>query len=586
MPSRHTAIPKNLERSFLVLWLVSFPLLFLLRRSTSPPLWLQTLALSLVLLNTALAAVVLFRSFLRSYKTFSWFGRHFFEVSLLVLMPPLILRDFRWLGLMLLFQGIMLLQVLSREEHFRPIWDGLLNRPALLLVMSFGGLIAVGTMLLMLPEASTKTPHTFLEALFTATSATCVTGLVVKDTGLDFSFFGQLVILVLIQIGGLGIITFSSFVMWSMGQRLGIRSRDAISAILDEQGSSRAISLLRFIVLATVLLETVGALLLFVAWYSPQKDAWSVMYSAIFHSISAFCNAGFALDGNSLIPFQKDILVNFTIMALILLGGMGFPVLASFFDPERFRHFRRNLKQHSFLWASRLFLRALPLNTKIVLIVQTILVFGIAAIFLVLEYGHSLAKMGFFYKLQGALFQSVTLRTAGFNTVDFSLLTPATLFLMMFAMFLGGASGGTAGGIKINTIAILGLMLRSILRGEERVMIFGRSLTRGNIARATSIITIFSLIFFFFSFLLLATQDKISFPFALFEVTSAMGTVGLTTANKAGIATTALLDSFGRLCVIVLMFFGRLGPLTVAFAVTAIPAAGRYSYPEERIYVG
>ncbi len=576
---------KTVERWQGILWLCSLPSLFETMRSPNPPWWLVGLSLSLVFVSYALAVIVLLRLFERNYQTFAWFRRHTIEIALFLLGPPLLLQSFAFIGLLLCFGAIVFGESIYHDKYFRRLWDGLLQRPALLLVLSFACLILLGTFLLMLPPASPNKPHTFLTALFTATSATCVTGLAVKDTGADFTFFGQCVILVMIQIGGLGIITFSSFLLWFMGQRLGLRSRNAISAILDEQQSNKLLGLLRFIVFSTVIIEGIGALLLFVAWYKPTVDPWQTAYQAIFHAISAFCNAGFALHSQSLVPYQKDVLVNFTVMGLILLGGMGFPVLASLFEKERLQQLGRRAKQQGYRWALRLFVRTLPLNTKIVFLLQAFFVVSVAALFFAFEYRHSLGSLGFFYKIQAALFQSVTLRTAGFNTVDFSLLTPATLLLMMFAMFVGGASGGTAGGIKLNTIAILALMLRSILRGREDVEIFGRTLTRDNLARATGMITVFTVIFFVFSFLLLATQTM-PFSFVLFEVTSAIGTVGLTTANKAGVATTSLLDSFGQTCIILLMFLGRLGPLTVAFAISSTPTAGRYQYPEERIYVG
>ncbi len=578
-------MPNTVERWQGILWLISLPPLYETMRNPHPSWTLVTTSLFLVLLSYAFATVVLLRSFERSYQTFAWFQRHSIELALLLIAPPLLLQSFAFIGLFVCLGAIVFGQSIYHDKSSRRLWDTLLQRPALLLVLSFASLICLGTLLLMLPLSSPQAPHSFLTALFTATSATCVTGLTLKDTGTDFTFFGQCVILVMIQIGGLGIITFSSFMLWFMGQRLGLRSRSALSAILDEQQSNKILGLLRFIVLSTLIIESIGAILLFVAWYKPTLDPWKVTYQAVFHAISAFCNAGFALHSQSLVPYQKDALVNFTIMGLILFGGMGFPVLASLFETERLQQIRKRAKQQGYRWAARLFLRTLPLNTKIVFLLQFFFVFGIALLFFAFEYRHSLGSLGFFHKIQAALFQSVTLRTAGFNTVDFSLLTPATLLLMMFAMFVGGASGGTAGGIKLNTIAILGLMLRSILRGREEVEIFGRTLTRDNLARATGMITVFTVIFFVFSFLLLATQ-KLPFSFVLFEVTSAIGTVGLTTANKAGAATTSLLDSFGQICIILLMFLGRLGPLTVAFAISSTPIAARYQYPEERIYVG
>jgi len=517
-----------------------------------------------------------------------WMASRSLEIGLLVLTPPLLVYHNGWLALLGLRQLLIVVRIFLRWDLGQRFLMLMLQHPAKLMVFSFGGLILLGALILTLPAATTDGVglHT-IDAFFTSTSATCVTGLIVADTPKDFTLFGQLTILTLIQIGGLGIMTISSFIMWSLGRRIGLRGQQALGAILDEPTPAHVLRLLRFIILVTIAIEGFGALLLFIRWYTPSKPMLPVLYQSIFHAISAFCNAGFALWSNSLMNFQHDVLVNFTIIALILLGGMGFPVLGSILSKDSWKRFKTDTKRHSFLLSCRIFIRKLPLNTKIVLITQFVLVTSAFALFFWLESGNSLQALSTGKKALSSFFQAVTLRTAGFNSMDFSLLTSATLFMMIFYMFIGGASGGTAGGIKLNTLAVVFLYIRSMLRGRQGVEVFHRAVPRQTVLRATAIITIFVSIFLVAFFMLLVTQStKIPFVHLMFESVSALGTVGLSVSTPDGISTTSKLNDTGKLLIILLMFVGRLGPLTLAFAIGRPNTDGQYQYPRERIYVG
>tara|TARA_B100000609_G_scaffold199563_1_gene204187 strand:+ start:4179 stop:5735 length:1557 start_codon:yes stop_codon:yes gene_type:complete len=516
-----------------------------------------------------------------------WLKVHIIEISIGLIGPPLLLQGKAWFGLLAIRQMIVVGRLMLRWQHGKSALERILMRPARLMVSSFGGIILLGTALLMMP-AATKNIHQlpFIDALFTATSATCVTGLAIMNTPEDFTLFGQLIILGLIQVGGLGIMTLSSFIIWLMGRRLGILGQHALGEILDEPTPGTVLRLLRFIVIATFLTELVGALILYFYWIDPQYHIKTPFYHAIFHSISAFCNAGFALWGNSLVPFQTELGINVTIMALIVLGGIGFPVLASISSRQRYRRFLEVKQRHSFLWSARMYLQSLPLNTKIVLIAYFLLLVSAFFLFLGLEWQHSLKHLSPIDKCLAALFQAVTLRTAGFNTVDYSLLTPATMLMMIFFMIIGGASGGTAGGLKVNTLAILYLSLSSTLRGRKEVEVFERTLPQETILKATAIISVFTVLIFLFLFALALTHPGVPFLHLFFEVSSAIGTVGLTVATPDGIGTTSKLNFFGKLAITFAMFLGRLGPLTLAFAVGERITKAQYKYPQERVYVG
>ncbi|HIE03920.1 MAG TPA: Trk family potassium uptake protein, partial [Candidatus Latescibacteria bacterium] len=425
------------------------------------------------------------------------------------------------------------------------------------------GVIVLGTALLMLPPATNDGMGAdLLTALFTATSATCVTGLVVQDTGSYFSAFGQVVILALIQIGALGIMTFSSFVALALGRRLGIRSRAALQEVMDQSDPKSLMKLVEFVVKMTFLVEASGAVLLALRWHA-WCHSWSrAVYLGIFHSVSSFCNAGFSTFSDSLEGFGGDAWTVGIMGLLIILGGLGFPVVME-------------LKERTGPGGKG----PLSVHTKLVLIVTGVLLASGMGWFLLLEWGNSLKDIPFGRKILSAWFQSVTARTAGFNTVDIGSLRNVTLFLFMAWMFVGASPGGTGGGIKTTTLGILVLSVRAALRGRGEVEAFGRAIPPRLVYRAVAIAVVGLGLLGTFAALLLATQEGRQVG-VMFEAVSAFGTVGLSTG------VTPNLTPLGRVLVVVLMFAGRLGPLTITLAIRERPYEGVRRLPSARVMTG
>lgn len=445
--------------------------------------------------------------------------------------------------------------MMARRRGLRP--GGPISNPARLLALSFLGVIILGTALLMLPPATNDgTGADLLTALFTATSATCVTGLVVQDTGSYFSSFGQVVILSLIQIGALGIMTFSSFVALALGRRLGIRSRAALQEVMDQPDPKSLVELVKFVVKMTFLAEALGAVLLALRWHAWGYSWPRAAYLGIFHSVSAFCNAGFSTFSDSLERFGGDVWTVGVMGLLIILGGLGFPVVME-------------LKRKG----------PLSVHTKLVLIVTGVLLASGMGWFLWLEWGNSLKDMPLGRKILSAWFQSVTARTAGFNTVDIGSLRGVTLFLLMVWMFVGASPGGTGGGVKTTTLGILVLSVRAALRGRGEVEAFGRAIPPRLVYRAVAIIVVGLGVLVTFAALLLATQEGGQVGL-MFEAASAFGTVGLSTG------VTPNLTPLGRVLVVVLMFAGRLGPLTITLAIRERPYEGGRRLPSARVMTG
>ena len=434
--------------------------------------------------------------------------------------------------------------------------------PARVLVLGFAALILIGAILLELP-VSTYNGINFLDALFTATSAVCVTGLVVVDTGTFFTPFGQIVIMCLIQIGGLGFMTAGTIIFVMLGKRITLKERLVIQEALNQLTLAGLIRLTKKIIMFTFLLEALGALFLstrFVPVYGWQTG----LYYSIFHSISAFCNAGFDLIGGfrSITVFNDDYVVMGTIMFLFVIGGLGFTVLLELQE-------KRNL-------------RKLSLHSKIVLVSSFILLVLGTAVVLILENANpeTLANMGIISKFANASFTAATTRTAGFNVIPTDRLHDATLYFLMALMFIGASPASTGGGIKTTTFSVIIIAVLSIIRGQEDVFIFHRRLPFVIVNKALSIIVMSSLLVFVVSLLLTITESA-RFLEVLFETISAFGTVGL----SAGL--TPDLSPAGRLLVIITMFTGRVGPLTLTLALAqALKKKAPFRYPEERILVG
>ena len=445
--------------------------------------------------------------------------------------------------------------------------------PARMLVISFVFLIGAGTAGLMLPQSSTGAPVRFVDALFTITSGSCVTGLAVFDIGTQLTRFGQIVLLLSIQAGGLGIITFSTFFIVLVGGSISFRGQNILQETFSQQPMADFGALLKSIVGVTLGIEAVGACLLyfhFDNFHSPNIAA----YYSLFHSVSAFCNAGFALYPDNLIRFQADWYFNLIICALIVCGGLGFVVYHDLGD-FIFRRSRRPFASLSF-------------HTRLTVMITALLLAGGAIGFFLLEYRNILQPMNWSTKIIVSIFQSVTPRTAGFNTVPFDQLTNGTLFFVIMLMFIGGASGSCAGGIKIGTFAVLISLAWSRFRDQQEVNLLHRRIPDSVVSKSVAVTMFAVLVVFFFTFLLLESEiGHVAFQKTprhfieiLFETTSAFGTVGLSTG-----VTPALTD-FGKYAISLVMFLGRVGPLTVAVAVVKSASRRRYKYASETFLVG
>ncbi len=457
-------------------------------------------------------------------------------------------------------QVVIILTIISGAVRLNRKIAYLRFHPAQTLMLSFFVVIVLGTFLLMLPKAVAP-GHTlgWLDALFTATSATCVTGLIVVDTGTHFSLLGQLIILTLIQIGGLGIMTISSFFALFFGRGMAIKERIMLQEMLNVERLDAITRLLKGVILITFLMESLGAVLLFFSWNLPQWDLWQRFYHSIFHSVSAFCNAGFSLNSDSLMSFNTNYPVVLTIAMLIIVGGLGFVVMI---DLTRGRIFE---------YPTRRRVRKFSVHTRLVLIVTGILLVAGTILFLIIE---PFSGDGLF-KTVNAFFCSVTARTAGFNTVDIGQLTTSSALLLMLLMFIGASPGSTGGGIKTTTLGILVASFISIIRGKNRIELFKRSISFTILNRAL-VVFAFAISFIMFSTFLLSLTEKANFLNLLFEEISAFGTVGLSRGITAG------LSSWGKMVIIISMFVGRVGVLTLAFAITTPREHLRVEYPEER----
>lgn len=429
----------------------------------------------------------------------------------------------------------------------------------------FLGIILTGTILLKLPFASKSgiSPD-WITCLFTATSASCVTGLVVADTWTQWSLFGQIVIITMIQIGGLGFITIGVFVSIILRRKIGLKTRGLMQESISTLQIGGMVKLAKKIIFGTACFEGAGAILL-ASRFIPEYGFFRGAFYGIFHSISAFCNAGFDLMGHqaqytSFVNYYDDWIVNLVIMLLIIIGGIGFIV----WD---------DLSQH------KLKFRKYKLHTKIVLITTFVLVFGSAFLFYLFERNNLLVGMNTSGKILTSLFSSVTARTAGFNTVDTAALSDGSKLLTIILMFIGGSPGSTAGGVKTTTIVVLILYVVSNIRRTYGVNVFGRRLEDDSIKRASSIFTINLLLAMTASLVIMMVQP-LSMTDVLFETFSAIGTVGMTT----GITRSLLPVS--RIIIILLMYCGRIGSLSFALSFTQRKKIAHVQQPVERITVG
>ncbi|MCR4399746.1 MAG: TrkH family potassium uptake protein [Syntrophomonadaceae bacterium] len=437
--------------------------------------------------------------------------------------------------------------------------------PAQLVLAGFAVVIAAGAGLLSLPGAVADGQHvSFLDALFTATSAVCVTGLVVVDTGSVYSLAGQLIILLLIQVGGLGIVTAASIYWLVLGRRIGLRERVVMKEALSLETVGGVVRMVRAILLATLAIEGAGALLLAAGlWrYFPPGKA---MYYGAWHAVSAFCNAGFDLFGPefypycSIIPFQHDWVVVLTIGVLIVLGGLGFPVLLE-------------------LWRTRRW-SGLSLHARLVLLTSALLLALGTVLFLLLEWQGVLRAMEPPDALLNSFFLSLTPRTAGYTTLDIGRLAPSSLLLLMGLMFVGASPVSTGGGVKTVALALLALAVYSRVKGRGEVEAFGRRIGTHNVYHALTVTAIAGTAVMA-CIMLLTVVSGLDPLKLMFEAFSAFGTVGLSTG------ITPRLNTPAKFIIIFLMFFGRVGPITVAFSLLRRERRQPVRYAEGNVIIG
>ncbi|MCK4993911.1 MAG: potassium transporter Trk, partial [Candidatus Omnitrophica bacterium] len=469
-------------------------------------------------------------------------------IDLIVLLPLLHLsQGMHSAGLaIVLREAIRLLRFCSRTKVSERLISLLGIKPAQLLIVTFLMTILIGTFLLTLP-ISTQGGHglNFVDALFTATSATCVTGLIVQDTGSFFSIFGQIVILLLIQVGALGIMTFSVTLFLAAGKQMSNREAIAMQDVLDQDSIAGIMGLIAFIAKMTIFIEVLGAVFLFVGFTPYISDPWQRVYISVFHSISAFCNAGFSLFPDSIMRYANDGIINLTIAFLIIFGGLGFIVVKDLWDlyVKRERPKSLGLRLHTKLVLSM---------TAILLIVGTILIFFA-------ENSVNFAGMAMKDKILISFFQSASARTAGFNSIDIAGMTNASIFSIIILMFIGASSGSTGGGIKTTTFWVLLRSFSSNLQNKDNINAFKRKIPDNIVGKAIAIF-ILSLGFVILFMYLLSIYESLPFRDLIFEVVSAFGTVGLSTG------ITSQFHNAGKLLMTCLMFLGRLGPLTIVLA--------------------
>ncbi len=433
--------------------------------------------------------------------------------------------------------------------------------PPRVLVLGFLALILIGGVLLSIPQATASGKNTsLLDALFTSASASCVTGLIVVNTAEHWSLFGQVIILLLIQIGGLGIMTMATIVSLIAGKKISLKERLIIKEQMNQETLSGLVKLIRYVIFLTFAVEVVGAIFLsltFIPKYGVEKGIWF----SIFHSISAFCNAGFDITGDSFISFTSSYLTISTLSVLIIVGGIGFAVIL---DIAKNRKWTR-----------------LGLHTKLVLTISGGLLLLGSVFFFILEYSNpeTLGSMKFIDKIFAAFFASVVPRTAGFNSIDISLMRESSAFLTIILMFIGGSPGSTAGGIKTVTFGVILISTISIIRGNRDTEVFKKAINPEIISKSLAIVTAGMGLVIFMAFVLTITEGK-AFLDVLFESASAFATVGL----SRGI--TPDLTDIGKVIIILTMYAGRVGPLTMAFAIGYNKKHRRYRYSEEHISVG
>ncbi|MEC2073525.1 TrkH family potassium uptake protein [Alkalihalophilus marmarensis] len=430
--------------------------------------------------------------------------------------------------------------------------------PPQILALGFLGTIAIGTILLLLP-ISTTISISFIDALFTATSATTVTGLAVLDTGSDFTVFGQVVIMILIKIGGLGLMAFAILIVLALGKKIGLRERILVQESLNQTSLGGMVRLVKVLLIFSFSMEALATILLSLRWV-PEYGFGFGIYTSLFHAISAFNNAGFSLWDDSLMGYVGDPVVNIVITLLFITGGIGFTVLYDLFEKKNFHQ--------------------LSLHTKIMLTGTLILNVCAMLVILTLEYTNpnTIGMLSFTDKLWASYFQAITPRTAGFNSIDIESMNPGSITFMLVLMFIGAGSASTGSGIKLTTFVVILLAVITYLRGRREAVVFERTIGDHIVMRSLAIAVI-SLMAVTFSIFLLSITESAPYLYIVFEAFSAFGTVGLS------MGLTGELSTIGKQIIIVLMFIGRIGPVTIAFAL-AKSRPSNVRYPKGDIFTG
>lgn len=467
---------------------------------------------------------------------------------------------------LILFRIVLFVNVFIQFKEFNKILLGLKITPSQLLVGGFFILILLGGLLLSLPHAATQ-KTSFIDALFLSTSATCVTGLTTLQPGTHFTLLGQWILMGLMQIGGLGIMTLSAFMALLLMGRFGIEGRKIMTEAVEMKGQHQLYFLLKEIIVFTFIIEALGTAIFTWRFYPLFHHFSKALYFGLFHAISGFNNAGLSLFTDNLIHFQKDPYVLLTMSALIILGGIGFLVIADIINT-----LTANKKSH--------YSRHISAQTKLVLGLTAFLIFGGTLLIFFTENTGEFEKLSLPYQLLNAFFMAVTPRTAGFNAVDIGLLSPATLLTVMMLMVIGGGSGSTAGGIKVNTLGVLMALLKTTVLAKKKVVIFERTIPIFTIQKAIAV-TFFAALLTTFGTLFILIHDNFPFIQTLFEAVSAFNTVGLS------MGITSQLSPFAKGVVIILMYLGRIGPISFVVALAQKEKEEvRIDYPEENIVVG
>jgi trk system potassium uptake protein TrkH len=440
-----------------------------------------------------------------------------------------------------------------------------LFQPAQVLAISFAAAIVLGALLLMLPFCTTSGRISFIDALFTSTSAVCVTGLIVVDTATYFTITGKCILLLLIQLGGLGVMTFSTMVLLAAGRSITISDRILVQEGYHPGSPRDFRALVKSVFLFTGAIEGAGFILLFLRFL--QDEPWTrALFSGLFHSVSAFCNAGFSVYSDNLMGFRGDILVNLTVAHLIIFGGLGFLVIGEMSQAAVGLLNGKKVK--------------LSLHSKLVLTTTTVLIVGSFFLFLALEYGGALRSFPWKDKVLASFFQVVTPRTAGFNTIDLTKLGTAAVLLHIFLMFIGASPGSTGGGVKTSTFGVVVAFIRSKIAARDSVHLFYRTIPQNNIIKAFTVIALSISLVFVVGFVVLVSQPNMLIKEVLYEVFSGFGTVGLS------LGITPQLNAISKSMIILVMYAGRIGPLTLLLAFSRRRALGKFEYVEENVLIG